>query len=302
MIRHPDPSKAAAMPPVSTHLQPDLPDTPVVFLHGYLESPGLWATAQAQCAALGIPTAALPLPGHHPCPMSATALTRAIADDTIIDIMASRIATAFPDQPVRIVGHSAGALIALCLAASRANLITRLMLVGPLHRAEISGSRGALVGAIGLPAVGAAVSHLLLRSWVGHPAVFRAGFTAASSRLITADLDTLQSDMAQSDPACLRQMLFWITRQHLTDALLKQVQIPALIVLGTTDGVVPPQDQLDLLAALPEGRAVLLDTGHLPMLETPDVFARLLAGWLAQDMAPATAMAARTTMDAALMR
>jgi pimeloyl-ACP methyl ester carboxylesterase len=58
--------------------------------------------------------------------------------------------------------------------------------------------------------------------------------------------------------------------------------LPLLVVGGDADPLIPAKVEEDLAAASPNGRAEILECcGHLPNLERPDEFNRILAGFLA---------------------
>jgi pimeloyl-ACP methyl ester carboxylesterase len=72
-----------------------------------------------------------------------------------------------------------------------------------------------------------------------------------------------------------------------------RVRVPALVLAGELDRVTPPAGAVALAGALPEGRLVLIpDTGHIPMLEAPEVVGRALARF-ARELAPAPPPRAR---------
>ena len=53
--------------------------------------------------------------------------------------------------------------------------------------------------------------------------------------------------------------------------LLPEIGVPALVVAGTEDALIPPSESEAMAAALPNARLVLLPgCGHLPPLERPD--------------------------------
>ncbi|MEK6326090.1 MAG: alpha/beta hydrolase [Actinomycetota bacterium] len=63
---------------------------------------------------------------------------------------------------------------------------------------------------------------------------------------------------------------------------LTEVEVPTLIVWGRNDRVVPPQDAAGFAERLRNSQTVIFDdTGHLPQLERPVRFNRLLEAFLA---------------------
>jgi pimeloyl-ACP methyl ester carboxylesterase len=65
---------------------------------------------------------------------------------------------------------------------------------------------------------------------------------------------------------------------------LEDVEVPALIVWGRNDHVVPPNDAIGYGKRLHNSRVVIFDkTGHLPMAERPMRFNRVLEAFLAEE-------------------
>lgn len=64
-------------------------------------------------------------------------------------------------------------------------------------------------------------------------------------------------------------------------ALLPEIQVPALVVVGEEDGVTPPEEAKAMAAALPQADLVRIPAaGHLTALEQPDAFAHAVKGFL----------------------
>jgi pimeloyl-ACP methyl ester carboxylesterase len=64
---------------------------------------------------------------------------------------------------------------------------------------------------------------------------------------------------------------------------LEEIQVPTLIVWGRNDRIVPPNDAFGWIKHLPEAELEVFDrTGHLPQLERPVRFNRLLEGFLSR--------------------
>lgn len=65
--------------------------------------------------------------------------------------------------------------------------------------------------------------------------------------------------------------------------VLRGVDVPALVLRGTEDGLSSRADSEAMAQALPRGRLVELErAGHLTALEVPDAFATALRDWLAE--------------------
>ncbi|MFZ3500547.1 alpha/beta fold hydrolase [Streptomyces sp. 5.8] len=63
---------------------------------------------------------------------------------------------------------------------------------------------------------------------------------------------------------------------------LARIDVPALVIATTADGLVPLEVQRELADALPGARWAELATGHLPFAELPREWAELVTGFLAE--------------------
>ena len=66
-----------------------------------------------------------------------------------------------------------------------------------------------------------------------------------------------------------------------TSAALAELEIPVLAVAGEADELTPPEGARSMADSIPDGRAATVsDAGHFSPLENPEVFNRILAGFL----------------------
>jgi pimeloyl-ACP methyl ester carboxylesterase len=64
---------------------------------------------------------------------------------------------------------------------------------------------------------------------------------------------------------------------------LPEIQAPTLVVWGEDDALVPVGDAWEFGGLIPDARVVVYeDTGHVAMLERPDAFNALVAGFLTE--------------------
>ena len=71
---------------------------------------------------------------------------------------------------------------------------------------------------------------------------------------------------------------------------LPEIGCPTLIIQGSDDMLVPARDADYFQRAIPGSRAMVLeDTGHVPMLERPETFNRMLVEFLTEDSAQTAA-------------
>jgi pimeloyl-ACP methyl ester carboxylesterase len=208
-----------------------------------------------------------------------------------------------------VVGHSMGGVGILALAESRPELFgTR---VGGVVLADTAAAE-IVRGAIG--AIGARLEGLVrtgLRS-----ALSRAGRADRIRRLLAAgraDLATALTRVTNfgpnPDPALVRYVtalataapvevwmdgLAGLVEMDLRHAV-EVVDVPALVVVGDLDRITPPSTASALARALPEGELeVIHGAGHLPMMERPGKFNRLLQTFAGRVLAPAADEPARS--------
>jgi pimeloyl-ACP methyl ester carboxylesterase len=62
--------------------------------------------------------------------------------------------------------------------------------------------------------------------------------------------------------------------------MLSDIRCPTLVICGEDDGMVPPENSRQLASGIPNAKLDLItQCGHLPMLEQPDIVARLVTGF-----------------------
>ena len=179
-----------------------------------------------------------------------------------------------------IVGSSMGGLIAADAAATHAERVTRLVLVGPpgpgRRRAlpEKVGDRGVAIALLGAAARrsgwalrSATVRRVALGRLMRHPdrisprLVARLATGVARPASIVARRATVRNDVG--------------LRVH-------GIVAPTLLVWGEHDRVVPPYVADHYEQVLRKSRKVIFpDTGHAPMIERPAFFNRLVTDFLA---------------------
>lgn len=141
-----------------------------------------------------------------------------------------------------VVAHSMGAGIALRLAAARPELVERLVLVAPA----------------GLPTG---------RSWLAHtPPLAR-----AARRFPPAFAWLVATDVLRARPRTLLRATRDLLGGDVAD-VLGGVAAPALLVFGRHDTLIPLAHARAYEGGLGDARVVVLDAGHVPMVERPEEF------------------------------
>jgi 3-oxoadipate enol-lactonase len=175
-------------------------------------------------------------------------------------------------EPVTIVGHSMGAIIALAAWASWPTWIRRMAFVGglpevrPAVRARLT-TRAEAIRASGIAGWGGRVS----------PGIFSPATFAARPEVIGLFERLFET---QSAASYLRSLAILLGAS--TTAIAPTVTVPCLAITGADDQYAPPDDVHAFMAAMtvPHRVAVLPDAGHMPFFEQPSAFAALIGAFL----------------------
>jgi len=177
------------------------------------------------------------------------------------------------DEPVAIVGHSLGTILALEAWAAWSSRIDRLVFVGglpeprPLIRERLGTRREALRNATTLAGWGEKVS----------PGNFAAATFSQRPEVVGLFERAFEMQPVQSYTRSLEILL-----AASATAIVPSVTVPCLSVSGAEDQYAPPDVVSTFLDALPSPpeRHVWPDVGHLPFFEAPEEFARVVGGFL----------------------
>ena len=178
-----------------------------------------------------------------------------------------------------LVGSSMGGLIAAEAAATRPRRVSRLVLVS----AAGPGRRSGPAPQAGMPgrlrSAGAAIAR-------------RSGWVLRSATVRRALLGRLMTHPERISPGIARAMAAGIgrpaspaarraTNHNDVGTRLRNITAPTLLVWGARDQVVPPYVASSYEQGIRGARLVVLpDAGHVPMIERPAVFNRLVAEFL----------------------
>jgi pimeloyl-ACP methyl ester carboxylesterase len=221
---------------------------PLVFVHGA----GLSATIWQYQLKFFSDARAVDLPGHGSSDTDPL--------DTISDYaswLGNKIRAAGP-EPVTLVGHSMGSLIALETAARNADMVAGLVLIATA--AEMPVDPDLLEAAHNRDTTAAAMIikwSLPRHSGYGRPKdwVIR----MSSDFMAAAESGILATDLAACD--------------HYRDtvAMAGRVRCPTLLILGEKDTMTRPSAAQPIATALTDARIVMVEkAGHMLPLETPD--------------------------------
>ena len=210
---------------------------------------------------------------------TAAARTLSLSIDALADDMACVCELAGGGAPIHLVGHSMGGYCALRVASRRPELVASLTLVGsraqashPYKLIEVAlMSLVVMLFGVIRPIADRLMEMMFGPAWVrNHPEAARkwhAHFAALPRRT-------------------LRAVWGVATVRSMSDAELRAIRCPVLVVHGEMDDSVPIDDARVTAARCPELRrvAMLPAVGHTPAIEAPAEVIALLAEFIDESM------------------
>ena len=172
-------------------------------------------------------------------------------------------------QPVNVVGHSMGGLIALSYAAAYPHRVRRLVVAdvaGVLHR-SVYGEF--LARAIAQSKVGDSPWFEMLAKVIATQAE-----NLPAKGPMSLELPQVRQRMLRGDPGAIAAMALV---EHDLSRTLRAIKTPTLIVWSSNDRVAPPRTGQVLASAIPGARlTVMNEAGHAPQITQPERFNALL--------------------------
>ena len=205
-------------------------------------------------------------------------------------------------EPVILIGNSMGGHIAIIEAADHPQSVSRLVLVDPavpgVHVRRPDPTTLGVVAALSLPGLAEIVidrrarmlgPERLVQQTI---ALVAADPTRVGGALLEAHMQLTRerSNLGRQNSRAFTQAVrslglrmadprFW--------ARMKRVEAPTLVVHGELDRLIPVAAARDLVRRRPEWTLEILEgVGHVPMMETPDRFLRVVNQWLTYRIAP----------------
>lgn len=165
--------------------------------------------------------------------------------------------------PLVMAGHSLGGAVALEVARTRPDLVAALILVSTGARLPVPDDA---INRIDHD-FEAECARMVEQSWLHHDAdLIRRG----TNSVISMGPESLRADYLSAQSHDLR-------------GRLGNIEVPALIIAGEEDPLVPVWLSEELADELPDPTvAVIADTAHVPQLERPEAIDLLIAAFLAR--------------------
>jgi non-heme chloroperoxidase len=197
-----------------------------------------------------------------------------------ISVLGADLAAVLEEVDARdavIAGHSIGGMALMSLAVDSPGVISKrargLGLVCTSARPGVAGA-GHYIGGIAPSAVGSKSVTRAMQTPAG-PGLVRAVLGARPSY---SQLDLTRRTFVET-PGHIRQVLLEaMLRLDIRDAV-GGIDVPTVIVTGSRDALIPPEEGRELAGVIPDARLVEVPrAGHMMPLERPDLLAELLAG------------------------
>lgn len=247
---------------------------PVVLLHGIPAGRRLWDPLIERLAS-HFTCVAPDLPGMGQSPPLADGSRDPARFAAVIDALRS----ALGHDTWHVVGHDAGATVAVHYAAAHPERTRRLVLMAPPLFPEfrppwffrLLRPRG--LGDLLAPLVVLAIWHGGIQSII-EPRGERTAEILASFREPFTGLAGARR---------LAWLVRWGNPREVlarTAAHLPSITTPTLLVAGTRDGAIPPEFTRRAARVMPAARAVFLDTGHFLPLNRPGELGEMLVAFL----------------------
>jgi pyruvate dehydrogenase E2 component (dihydrolipoamide acetyltransferase) len=225
-------------------------------IHGLFADAESYTLLARRLARGGLRVLAIDLPGHGGSDASATTL------EQLVDATATTL-RALAVGPVRLVGHSLGAMIAAKIAAEGEVALSHLLLLSPAGLGKEIDA-GFIDGMIAADSIADLERSLASLDGGALPPTYLSELLARiqSRRAMLRDLAASINDGS--------------TQRHSIVADLERVKVPVTAIFGIKDRVIPWQHA----AQLPAHAAVhfVKNAGHMPHWTVPNLAADLLLG------------------------
>jgi pimeloyl-ACP methyl ester carboxylesterase len=265
----------------------------LLFVHGFSLDMSIWReqwidlSIDHRCVVMdqrAHGTSAAPADGD----LSVTAMARDVA--AVLEAVA-------PGRRVVIVGHSMGAIAALAMAEVRPDLmatsVAGMVLVGTSASELVRGALGSITDLVRprLASLRAAAERVdrLRKAVLASPTDLRGAVVRLTQFGPDAPRPVVEHVVRLAERASSEVWTDGLSELLEVDLrhVLPRITMPVVVAVGEHDRVTPPASGIELAAALPDGRFVLLEgAGHIAMLERPVELDREIRGFARTVLAP----------------
>jgi pimeloyl-ACP methyl ester carboxylesterase len=237
----------------------------IVLVHGFPLDGAMWSgVARALSPRFHVSKPDLPGRGNSDAPAPESVDAHADFLETILGQL---------EGPVGLAGFSFGGYIALALMKRRPEKVRALALVDTRASADDDPGKAkrnetiAAVKADGLaPLIESMPAKLLAPESLG-----RSDLVERVRRIISRQ----RPETIEADLAAMRD-------RPDSNAFLRQIAVPTLVVVGERDALTPPADSEAMASAIPDARLVVVPgAGHLAPMERPKAVAEALGEFFA---------------------
>jgi len=242
---------------------------PVILLHGWLGSWGLWQETMGYLGAF-YRTYALDFWGFGESGKKRE--TYAVSDFvSLVDQFMEQLGIVHAP----LVGHSMGGTVSLSVAIKYPERVSKVAVVG-----------SPMVGSSLAPLLKIAGNRPIAFMLFNMMGVFRTGMRMYSPFICRDPRfpEMMDRDLSRTTVESFLRSIASLRRTDLTP-MLPQIKVPAMGFYGDKDVIVHPQQWQPMLAGIPHATIQRFPmSGHFPMLEEPTVFSQKLKAFLDQDI------------------
>ncbi|MFR9676322.1 alpha/beta fold hydrolase [Streptomyces sp. TR06-5] len=286
----------------------------VVFSHGYCLNQDAWHFQRAALRAAGTHRCVYWDQRSHGRSGRATP-GEPVSIDRLGEDLRAVLDAAVPQGPVVLVGHSMGGMAVMALAEHHPRFVAERV-AGVALLSTSAGRLGEIT--YGFPAAGVRAARRLapgvLRAMAAQSGLVEQGRQAASDTFATLVRRYSFGTARDADPTVARFVQRMIEAVPIdvvaefypafgdhekTAALAAFAGVPALVLTGDEDQVIPPGHSEGIAAVLPDAEQVLVEgAGHLVPLDRPETVDAHLAALLARTIRTHGSTAAQRTSAA----
>ena len=241
---------------------------PVILLHGWLGSWGLWQETMAYLGAF-YRTYALDFWGFGESGKKRE--TYAVSDFvSLVDQFMEQLGIA--NAP--LVGHSMGGTVSLSVAIQYPRRVSKVVVVG-----------SPMVGSSLAPLLKLAGNRSIAFMLFNMMSVFRTGMRMYSPYICKDPRfpEMMDRDLSRTTVESFLRSIASLRRTDLTP-MLPQIKVPAMGMFGDKDVIVDPMQWQPMQKGIPHAVIERFPmAGHFPMLEEPTAFTQKLKAFLDQD-------------------